>query len=266
MHHTARAAALICQNTPKKPPATARLRKADPTHTGYTQKQAYYFKHLLFACATATMNYTSFWLIRHGETDWNAQRRLQGWIDIPLNPKGVRQAEQLALALHPPGFDVNVDVIISSDLSRAAETARIASGHLGKPVETYASLRERNYGIYEGQDWAKLEEIGVQAALRSADAPITNGETLQEFNTRIRQAFEHIATLHAGQKILVFSHGGVIDMAWRLCDQQTLEAPRPGPILNTSINEFSIYESGKWVMREWGKTAHLDTVAFDDVG
>lgn len=211
------------------------------------------------------MNYTSFWLIRHGETDWNAQKRLQGWRDIPLNTKGVRQAEQLALALHPPGFDVDVDVIISSDLSRAADTARIAAGHLGKPVETYASLRERNYGIYEGEDWARLEEIGIQAALRTPDVPIEGGESLQAFNTRICEAFEHIAALHAGQKVLVFSHGGVIDMAWRRCGRQTLEAPRPGPILNTSINEFSVYPGGEWVLREWGKTAHLDVLALDDV-
>lgn len=212
------------------------------------------------------MNHTFFWLIRHGETDWNAQRRLQGWRDIPLNAKGVHQAEKLADALHPPGFNVNVDVIISSDLSRAAETARIAAGHLGKPVETYQSLRERNYGIYEGEDWARLEEIGIQTALRSPDTLIEGGETLQAFNTRIREAFEHIARVHAGQKILVFSHGGVIDMAWRVCDQQTLIAPRPAPILNTSINEFSICQSGTWALREWGNTAHLDALAFDDIG
>src|SRR5690606_24937790 len=103
------------------------------------------------------MESTHFWLIRHGETEWNAGRRLQGWLDIPLSDIGRQQAHRLAAhlrALQGPQFKA----VLSSDLSRAAETARIATEHLGLPVLADERLRERNYGVYQGMDWAALTQ------------------------------------------------------------------------------------------------------------
>ena len=96
------------------------------------------------------MKTSHFWLIRHGETAWNAARRLQGWRDIALNNTGVEQARHLARYLSSPDFTGRVDAVVSSDLSRAHETARVAAGHFGHPVITTPLLRERNFGIYEG--------------------------------------------------------------------------------------------------------------------
>ena len=89
---------------------------------------------------------TEIFLIRHGETAWNAERRLQGHLDIPLNEEGERQAAALARAL----AGETVDLIVSSDLSRAASTARAVAERHGLPLHTDAALRERCFGAFEG--------------------------------------------------------------------------------------------------------------------
>lgn len=212
------------------------------------------------------MSTTHFWLIRHGETQWNADRRLQGWRDIPLNDAGLRQARQLGLVLRPPHFVTDIDVILSSDLGRAAETARIAAAHMDKPIETYAPLRERNYGIYEGLDWMHLKsDPNSGVYLSDPDWAVEEGESLAQFQQRIDAAFRELVARYTGRNVLVFSHGGVIDIAWRRASGVSLEMPRPSPILNTSINQFSIDGQGRWTLLDWGRSAHLDQAALDDV-
>lgn len=214
------------------------------------------------------MNSTQFWLVRHGETEWNASKRLQGWLDIPLSQVGIRQAEQLADYLQSSAFDVSIDAIVSSDLNRAFETARIAAGHLGHSVDTYRELRERCYGVYEGQDWAALQDLRIndtRVDFRDPQQSIEQGESLEQFGTRIGAAFEKLAQQHKGQRILAFSHGGVIDIAWRKTHGISLATARPDPILNTSINHFSIDENNNWTMIDWGRVGHLETSALDDV-
>ncbi|PLC51416.1 phosphoglycerate mutase [Pollutimonas subterranea] len=214
------------------------------------------------------MNITQFWLVRHGETEWNANRRLQGWLDIPLSPVGIRQAEQLADYFQSPDFDVPIDAIVSSDLNRAFETARISAGHLGLPLHASPDLRERCYGIYEGRDWAMLDELranGGGVDFRNPQQAVEKGESLHDFSARIGEAFEALAQQYQGKSLLVFSHGGVIDIAWRKARGISLDAARPDPILNTSINHFSIDEDKNWAMIDWGRIGHLETSALDDV-
>lgn len=214
------------------------------------------------------MNTTRFWLIRHGETQWNADRRLQGWLDIPLSAVGVQQARQLGSYLRSPSFGAKIDLVVASDLTRAYDTARDAAGHFGLPIERHAGLRERCYGVYEGQDWALLNgkhEGGLPVNFRDPDQAIEQGETLRVFSSRIAQAFEGLAQDHIGKNIMVFSHGGVIDIAWRIANKLPLDAVRPDPILNASINQFAIDADRGWHMHEWGQTEHLDMAALDDV-
>lgn len=213
-----------------------------------------------------SMKPTHFWLIRHGETEWNANRRLQGWLDIPLSDVGRAQAQQLAAhlrSLDQPEFQA----VLSSDLSRAAETARIATEHLGLPVQTSATLRERNYGIFQGLDWAALtENLNTQGInLRAPEQAIEEGESFQAFAHRIADAFESLAREYAGKNLLVFAHGGVIDIAWRKAGGHSLLVKREGTILNTSINRFDISATGEWKMGEWNQVGHLDTPSLDDV-
>jgi len=212
------------------------------------------------------METTHFWLVRHGETEWNAGRRLQGWLDIPLSEKGIQQAGQLAThlrALKAPEFKA----VLSSDLCRAAETARIATAHLGLPVITDQKLRERNYGIYQGMDWAALTE-GLETRgvnLRDPMQEIEQGESFAAFAERIATALETYAREYAGQNVLMFSHGGVVDVAWRKAGGHALTVKREGAILNTSINIFDIGAGGGWRMGAWNQVGHLDLPALDDV-
>jgi len=212
------------------------------------------------------MEPTHFWLIRHGETEWNASRRLQGWLDIPLSETGYRQARQLSAhlqALDGPRFNA----VLSSDLARAAETARIAAGHLNLPLITDPKLRERNYGIYQGMDWAALTEgLSSQGVnLRDPDQTIEEGESFSAFAQRIVAAFEEHAREYAGKNVLVFSHGGVVDIVWRKAGSHALTVKREGTILNTSINVFDISADGVWKMGAWNQVSHLDTPSLDDV-
>ena len=213
------------------------------------------------------MNTTHFWLIRHGETEWNANRRLQGWLDIPLSDVGLQQAQQLAAYLktvESPKFDG----VYTSDLSRAAETARLATAHLGLPVIASQALRERNYGRYQGLDWAALSEgLASQGVnLRDPDQAVEEGESLREFAQRVSAAFRKLAQENPGKNLLVFAHGGVIDIAWRLAGGHTLDTKREGTILNTSINVFDISPEDVWKMGAWNQVGHLeDASSLDDV-
>lgn len=213
------------------------------------------------------MDKTHFWLIRHGETEWNANRRLQGWLDIPLSDVGLEQARQLGTylqTLESPRFGA----VLSSDLSRAAETARLATAHLGLTVTTTPELRERNYGVHQGLDWHALSdglaEKGIN--LRDPDQAVEQGESLRQFAQRVRAAFERLARVHAGQSVLVFAHGGVIDIAWRLAGGHSLTTKREGSILNTSISAFDIRADGVWTMGPWNQVGHLEDIpTLDDV-
>lgn len=213
------------------------------------------------------MDTTHFWLIRHGETEWNANRRLQGWLDIPLSETGLEQARQLAAFLktvETPRFDA----VHSSDLSRAAETAKLATAHLGLPVITQEGLRERNYGRYQGLDWSALSEgLAAQGVnLRNPDQAVEEGESLRDFADRIASTFGQLAEQNRGRNVLVFAHGGVIDIAWRLAGGHGLDVKREGTILNTSINIFDIHANGTWTMGAWNQVGHLDSpAALDDV-
>jgi probable phosphoglycerate mutase len=215
------------------------------------------------------MSATHFWLIRHGETAWNAERRLQGWRDVPLNDVGVEQARRLGEHLRSGLFDHAVEVIVSSDLGRAYETARLAAGHFELPIASNPALRERSYGVYEGRDWKELSGAGLSgdAAINFRDPHhvVEQGETQHMFEVRVTQAFEALAREHRGRKVMVFSHGGVIDVIWRKINHMAADAPRLTAILNTSINQFSV-QDGLWQAHSWGQVEHLQVSALDDIG
>lgn len=144
-------------------------------------------------------------LARHGETDWNLERRWQGHSDRPLNETGRAQAEALAeqLAGEP------IDAVYSSDLVRAHETARIVASRLGRDVVAVPALRERRFGGWEG-----LRDVEVEERFPGAHGP-PDGETREEMRRRVLESLEAIAASHAGQTVLVVTHGGPIRAALR---------------------------------------------------
>lgn len=205
------------------------------------------------------MQTTHIWLIRHGETSWNAEQRLQGWRDIPLNEIGAQQARSVHgfLQKNP----LQLDAIICSDLQRAIQTAEIAFEQYPLPIIQDPTLRERNYGIYEGHPWRELLHLPDQPPpainLRNPDLDIPEGENLRVFNERIITNFNRIAAERPSQRLAIVAHGGVIDMVWRHIQQFSIDTPSQYRILNASVNHFSICPHNGWRTEAWAQTEHL---------
>ena len=211
---------------------------------------------------------SEFWFIRHGETDWNLARRLQGWQDIPLNDTGLAQAARLAQRLRDDVVDTPFAALYSSDLRRARATAQAVAAAVGLPVHIEHGIRERNFGVLEGLQYDTLDETAPEAAAawRSRDParPLQDGETLGEFNTRVLGTIEELARRHAGQRVLVVTHGGALDLIWRRASGIALSEPRHTKMLNAAINRVRIDERG-WHMLDWGDDSHIAEQARDDV-
>lgn len=215
------------------------------------------------------MTHTTILLIRHGETAWNAVRRLQGHIDIPLNEEGERQAVALGRALAAE----KVDAVVSSDLQRAMQTAQaVAAHHAGITLQTDAQLRERAYGVFEGMLYQDIQdEYPADFQLwqaRDIDAMMPHGERLAEsfrqFYERIIAALNDVAVRHPGQTVAVVAHGGVLECAYREARGMQLDSPRDFQVKNASINRFTV-DNGKLVLTSWGEVGHLALAAMDDV-
>lgn len=215
------------------------------------------------------MKTTSILLIRHGETAWNAVRRLQGHIDIPLNEEGERQAGALAQALATE----QVDAIVSSDLQRAMQTAQaVAAQYDGAPVQTDAQLRERCYGVFEGMLYADIaQQYPADYALwqaRDIDAVMPPGErtaeSFRQFYQRSVAGIARWAGRHPGRTIVIVAHGGVLECAYREAVGMSLDSPRDFQVKNASINRFT-WSDGKLALDSWGEVDHLSLAAMDDI-
>ena len=202
-------------------------------------------------------------LIRHGETDWNTQTRIQGHIDIPLNRRGRWQAERLGAAMAEEGLAA----VYASDLQRARDTAQAVAHAAGLEVQLSASLRERAFGMFEGRTWAEIEAQWPEDTRRWRDrepgwAP-THGETLEQVRDRVALATEALAARHRGEQIVLVAHGGVMDALYRLATQQPMQAPRSWSLGNAAINRLLWSPQGLTLVG-WGDTRHLEDAALDE--
>lgn len=184
---------------------------------------------------------TTLYLVRHGETDWNVARRIQGSTDIPLNNNGRAQAARTGLLLARRRFDE----VISSPLSRAFETASIIAGEVGLPEPTPdPAMVERRYGAAEGLDYRTLDRMFPRGA------SVPGRESREAVVERVFPALIDLAHRRPGQQLVVVTHGGVI--------RAVVNAIEPGvaafgvPITNGSIHSFR-YTDGD-----------LSLIAFDD--
>ncbi len=206
------------------------------------------------------MSMTNFWIIRHGETDWNLNRRLQGWTDIDLNPRGVQQAQNLSDYLSNGFFNTPPDHIYSSDLQRAYYTAQAVANRFSMDVKQIHGLRERHYGVLEGEAWDLLTDLRSRSKCGSA-IELTEqehkAESLSVFYNRIQQTLLELAQQHAGQTLLLFSHGGAIDMMWRIAKGLEYHAPREIPQKNTAINHLQIDPELGMQVKDWGLSTHI---------
>jgi len=143
---------------------------------------------------------TTILLARHGETDWNLNRRVQGHSDTPLNDTGRAQAQALGEEL----AGERIDAVYSSDLVRAHETARAVAQPRGLGVTAIRDLRERHFGTWEG-----LTDDEIFARFDpTPDTSWGDGETREEMAERVIDALRRIAATHPGSRVLVVSHGG----------------------------------------------------------
>ena len=220
---------------------------------------------------------TELLIIRHGETDWNRQHRFQGQIDVPLNATGRQQAERLAQAL----AQEPMDAVLASDLQRAQATAQavvqavrrtaarpaaMTTAPLSTPAARHTVLveplwREQSFGVLEGLDVPTIQREHAPLWSRwirhEADYALPGGgESNQAFHDRVLRALAATVDAHAGQRVAVFTHGGVLDMLWRAAQGLPLHGPRVCAIPNTGINRLR-WADGRLHIVRWAQDDHL---------
>ena len=201
---------------------------------------------------------TQLLVIRHGETAWNAEHRIQGRLDIPLSPAGIAQAARLAerLAGEP------IDAVYSSELARAWLTAQPLAGRLGLEAVPEPRVRERCFGIFEGLTLDEVAERHPDAFQRWRERDpawaMDGGESGQQLIERVLDALHDIAGRHRGQTVAIVTHGGVLDVAYRAARALDWDAPREHQMLNASINRLRVTFSPPAIeMIDWGDVLHL---------
>jgi 2,3-bisphosphoglycerate-dependent phosphoglycerate mutase len=216
---------------------------------------------------------TEILLIRHGETAWNAEKRLQGHLDIPLNVEGERQAAALGAAL----AGEPLDAIFSSDLQRALQTALAVAAPRGMQIVIDKGLRERCFGAFEGLQYREIESRYPEAyaAWRARDwhARYPEGkhvaETLDELHVRVTSTVHRLLRQKSYRKVAIVTHGGVLDCLYRVAsDRLDFTAPRDFEVLNASINRVRWNEEGLHLV-QWADVAHLahldDSAILDEI-
>lgn len=209
--------------------------------------------------------HTEMWLVRHGESVWNAEKRYQGHKDIALNEMGVLQAQRLAARFAAEG--VRFDAVYSSDLQRASETARILCPTLD--VQMLAGLRELDVGDLTGHKSSEFDRLFPSLGEALARDPLgtkrPNGESVSDLFVRVGQTLRGMAARHPQQKLLVVGHGGTVRAG--VCTALgTAEAPLEAGFLwstlsvsNVSVSRILLpsSEGGRGALLSFNDTAHL---------
>ena len=212
------------------------------------------------------MHATRIIAIRHGETAWNVDTRIQGHLDIPLNDTGLWQARQVGQAL----ADEAVAAIYSSDLQRAYATAEAVARTTGAPLTPVPGLRERSFGSFQGRTFQQIETESPEQALRWRKrdphfVPDGGGESLDMLRERIARAVDDLAARHAGEQIVLVAHGGVMDVLYRLATRLDLQAPRTWQLTNAAINRLLWTEGNGLTLVGWADTQHLEDTSRDEI-
>ena len=206
---------------------------------------------------SSPMQATRIIAIRHGETAWNVDARIQGQIDIELNETGRWQAQRVAQAL----VDEPISAVYSSHLLRAWETARVIAQHNRLAAEPCADLRERSFGVFEGMTFPEVEAAWPDQARcwrrREPDWAPEGGESLAQLQARIVQTTSTLAQRHAGEQIVLVAHGGVMDMLYRAATGQDLQTARSWNLANATINRLLWTPQGLTLIG-WADTRHLE--------
>ena len=201
---------------------------------------------------------TRFIVLRHGETEWNVAARIQGHGDSALTARGLAQAQSLAERIARESFDL----LVSSDLGRAHQTAAMIAKRTHHPLIADPRLREQSFGEGEGLSY---EEVGRRypnafspLRERNPDYAIPGGESRRAFHERAIGAFDAMAREHEGRRIVVVTHGGVLAALYRFINGIALSTPHGVPITNAALNLIACTD-GCWSIDAWNDEAHLET-------
>lgn len=206
--------------------------------------------------------------VRHGETAWNVDTRIQGQLDIDLNARGHWQAQRVADAL----ADESIDAIYASDLLRAKTTALAIAAKTpalqAREVRLHQGLRERGFGIFEGLTYAQISNDWPEESRRWRQrdphfAP-EGGESLVQLRQRVAETLHTLASQHLGGQIVLVAHGGIMDALYRLATQQDISAPRTWELGNAAINRL-LWTPESLTLVGWADMRHLDDSTVDEI-
>ncbi|QRN86248.1 alpha-ribazole phosphatase [Clostridia bacterium] len=200
-------------------------------------------------------NMTEIYLIRHGQTTWNNERRFQGHTDIELDKEGIAQANRLKERLR----DVHFDAFYSSDLIRANKTANIVAQDRGMPVHILKEVKEIKFGEWEGKKFSEV--MGGEQNFKkwhddSSLKMVPGGERAEEVLNRVEGAIQHILRVHPKERVAVFSHGGPIRYMLISCLKMPIEMCWKIDIGNTSISVMR-WENNNFHLHCINDCAHL---------
>ncbi|MFC5735095.1 histidine phosphatase family protein [Cytobacillus gottheilii] len=183
-------------------------------------------------------------IVRHGQTDWNAEGKLQGSTDIPLNMNGVKQAELCAAYLNQDKWDI----ILTSPLSRAKKTAEIIQNQVGVPLKVMEDFTERHFGKAEGMTPEERQQ-------HFPDKNYTDMETVEELTPRLQEGLMRISREYPNQKVLLVAHGAVIHaiLAANALDAELFNQIR---LENACLNNMTFKED-KWSIKDYNVIHHL---------
>ncbi|PIM99844.1 Phosphoglycerate mutase [Handroanthus impetiginosus] len=204
-----------------------------------------------------TRKYAEIIAIRHGETEWNADRRIQGHLDVDLNDVGRQQAVAVADRL---SREPKISAVYSSDLKRAFDTAEIIAKSCGVlEVTKEPDLRERHLGELQGVVFHETAKVNPEAhkaftSDRDDQEIPGGGESWIQLYQRCTSALQRIAKKHIGERVVIVSHGGTI----RALHRRAAPDRRSGKVLNTSVNVFHVSDEDEWSIKSWGDVNHLN--------
>jgi len=204
---------------------------------------------------------THFLIIRHGETLWNREHRIQGQRDSALSPTGLAQADAVGRRLR----EESIDLLVASDLGRTLQTAAPIAAATGLAIIQDARLRERGFGVFEGLTPEEIHQRYPDEyerwQSRDPEFAMQGGESLMQLRARLSACVEEIAARgHA--KVALVTHGGALDALYRTATGTPYATVRNWALANASINDM-VVENGRWQIRGWGDIAHL-TASEDD--
>eukprot|EP00040_Diaphanoeca_grandis_P005965 m.35357 g.35357 ORF g.35357 m.35357 type:complete len:240 (-) comp17119_c1_seq1:25-744(-) len=208
-------------------------------------------------------NVCKVYFVRHGETDWNKEQRMQGHTDIPLNENGRKQADLASRFFHDKKGEIAA--IFSSDLLRASETARIIGGHIGLEVVENAKLREICFGVF--QTLLKTEALAkypleFEKYKKDREYRIPEGESGCDVFDRVTTAVETLATQYVGRSIAIVAHGGALGSMWRrLHGLPGTSMPGPSEAFANAAIAEAHYSSESWKVIRWNDKQHLKGVS-----